>query len=203
MSSITIAHWLSAFTTRIWGPKLTPCSWTKDVDSKLEYWPESGERWPFQGAQLELCAHRCSRPNVSIHLQLRAPSAAGLVSGKEAARDSLDSETSLSEGAASSSSASSSWPSSGSSSSAPKWVPIARPSASQEQNNRARHAHSLMFMSTWPTGPTGASFHCDRDPYAMVSKRRLCGKFYTEEKDHFAPSRLHWCFSVVLCGLLV
>ena len=103
------------------------------MEARLEYAPESGERWPFLGARLDLCGQRCLRPNVSVQLQLEAQSAAA----KQAQRREQGANSSA-------------WP-------------------------QLQPQPQLQPPAPSPS-PFG-SFHCDRDPYTMVSKRRLCGKF--------------------------
>lgn len=117
-----------------------------DVDTQIAYKPASGERWPFLRARLELCALRCTRMNLTVRLQLAA-------SPQQNWRP---------DGGASG-------PLSSSEQAAPRV-----PTRLQRRQSIRRQATLL------GPGAAGANqahlFHCDRDPYAMVSKRRLCGK---------------------------
>lgn len=101
--------------------RAAPTRWPyADVDTQLAYEPASGERWPFLRAQLDLCAVKCHRPNVSVLLELEAT-----------------------------------------------------PTSGPHPNGPERRPPPSLAGAI---GEPAAAFHCDRDSYSMLSKRRLCGK---------------------------
>lgn len=134
------------------------------MDTQIAYRPQSGDRLPFLRAQLDLCGAKCHRPNISVALKLEATpkigrraggasssSGGGKPKGKTKRSRRLNLTTSKEEEKEEEEEDGDSW---------------AFLANKKVENSDAK------FMSE----ASGERFHCDRETYSMVSKRRLCGK---------------------------
>lgn len=121
------------------------------MNTLIAYKPQSGDRLPFLRAQFDLCGAKCHRPNISVTLKLEATPKFGYKN--EGERRSSKRKT------------------------RPGFVTFGNKNMETSKilivpTKRETDGHEDTFKSEAP----GGSFHCDRESYSMVSKRRLCGK---------------------------
>lgn len=130
-----------------------------DVDTQIAYKPGSGDRWPFLRAQLDLCGTKCHRPNITIQLLLEAtPSGAGSQASNSNNNNNNNKKAHANNGYKSTQTGRS------------------RIDSNKSEQRQRQVSNKLRPAAAPSNSRQVSSFHCDRDSYSMVSKRRLCGK---------------------------
>lgn len=133
------------------------------MDTFIAYKPQSGDRLPFLRAQFDLCGAKCHRPNISVTLKLEATPKFGHKSELE--RRGLKRKT------------------------RPSFVTSGNKNVETSKIfNASTKRETDRHEDTFKSEASGGSFHCDRESYSMVSKRRLCGKL--------TSSGLNWNLSL-------
>lgn len=135
------------------------------MDTQIAYKPQSGDRLPFLRAQLDLCGAKCHRPNISVALKLEATPKFGPRSAR-----SFDSNSNFNKRKRKRRLNSVAFNAGHEDEEGDDEV--SGPSAATSSNKKVENS-GAEFMSD---EASGGNFHCDRESYSMISKRRLCGK---------------------------
>lgn len=114
--------------------------------TRIQYEPLSGERWLFAGARLDLCARKCHRPTVGLAVRLDTFRLPTATAATAATTTTITNSTTTAD------------------------------DFDAPQDSSKVHASAPVAAAGSAVGEPKTVFHCDRDSYAMVSKRRLCGK---------------------------